>query len=202
MQEAASLKGKLRVESREFPSWLPRTPTSNARWPQPECAFSPTLFGTRRLSPRTSCATASANRPPYLRSEPPTESWDAPIRMRNWISGGPTYIVSTAQLSKGSLDIHVQKPSRCGRSDDSSLPDLDEEFFDARFTHRSHFGSAGNPIRRLRPTGQWTCWRTCWRHGGPRRLFLAGATTPWTCPAFVESVLKFTRPASRTEAGC
>ena len=31
---------------------------------------------------------------------------------------------------------------------------LDEEFFDARFTHRSHFGSAGNPIRRLRPTGQ------------------------------------------------
>jgi len=23
----------------------------------------------------------------------------------------------------------------------------------------------------------------------------------WTCPAFVESVLKFTRPASRTEAG-
>ena len=39
MQEAASLKGKLRVESREFPSWLPRTPTSNARWPQPERAF-------------------------------------------------------------------------------------------------------------------------------------------------------------------
>jgi hypothetical protein len=79
----------------------------------------------------------------------------------------------------GSLDIHVQKPFRCGRSDDSALPDLDEEFFDARFTHRSHFGSAGNPIRRLRPTGQWTCWRTCWRHGGPRRLSLAGATTPF-----------------------
>ena len=178
MQEAASLKGKLRVESREFPSWLPCTPTSNARWPQPERAFRRLYLG------RDACRLAhpaqrQVRAPPYLRSEPPTESWDAPIRMRNWISGGPTYIVSTAQLSMGSLDIHVQKPSRCGHSDDSSLPDLDEEFFDARFTHRSHFGSAGNPIRRLRPTGQWTCWRTCWRHGGPRRLFLAGATTPF-----------------------
>jgi CRP-like cAMP-binding protein len=28
-----------------------------------------------------------------------------------------------------------------------------------------------------------------------------GLTIEWTCPAFVESVLKFTRPASRTEAG-
>ena len=46
---------------------------------------------------------------------------------------------------------------------------------DARFTHSSHCGSAGNPIRRLRPAGQWTCWRTCWRHGGARRLALAGA---------------------------
>ena len=35
--------------------------------------------------------------------------------------------------------------------------------------------------------------------------FAGGATFshlgPWTCPAFAESVFKFTRPASRTEAG-
>jgi hypothetical protein len=27
------------------------------------------------------------------------------------------------------------------------------------------------------------------------------AIKKWTCPAFVESVFKFTRPVSRTEAG-
>jgi hypothetical protein len=39
----------------------------------------------------------------------------------------------------------------------------------------------------------------------PERCFskrsIRSVRSGWTCPAFVESVLKFTRPASRTEAG-
>ena len=30
---------------------------------------------------------------------------------------------------------------------------------------------------------------------------MSGRRNDWTCPAFAESVFKFTRPASRTEAG-
>ena len=44
--------------------------------------------------------------------------------------------------------------------------------------------------------------------GALGELFAADVTTAyiqcdacWTCPAFAESVFKFTRPASRTEAG-